>query len=88
MTGQSAKGKSGHMADDTILIVDNEADLVAGLQRTIAMEIDCRMLTAENGLQAIQAFSPTPSTVYWLISACPKWMGSPSLNKLNPGLRR
>ena len=41
------------MADDTILVVDDETDLVHGLQRTIAMEIDCRVLTAESGAQAL-----------------------------------
>ncbi|BBO73495.1 Fis family transcriptional regulator [Desulfosarcina widdelii] len=41
------------MADDTILVVDDEIDLVRGLERTIAMEFDCRVLTAENGRQAL-----------------------------------
>ncbi len=41
------------MADDTILIVDDESDLVRGLARTLAVEIDCRILTAENGRQAL-----------------------------------
>ena len=51
------------MADDTILIVDDEADLVSGLQRTIAMEIECRVLTAENGAQALDILSTTPVDV-------------------------
>jgi DNA-binding NtrC family response regulator len=37
----------------TILIVDDEVDLLSGLQRSIAMEIDCRVLLAENGTQAL-----------------------------------
>ncbi len=37
----------------TILIVDDEVDLLSGLQRTIAMEMDCRVLLAENGSQAL-----------------------------------
>ncbi|MCB2147469.1 MAG: sigma-54 dependent transcriptional regulator [Deltaproteobacteria bacterium] len=41
------------MADDTILVVDDETDLVHGLRRTISMEINCRVLTAENGVQAL-----------------------------------
>jgi DNA-binding NtrC family response regulator len=45
------------MADDTILIVDDEVDLVHGLQRTVSMEINCRVLTAENGLQALDILS-------------------------------
>ena len=42
------------MADDTILIVDDETDLVRGLARTLDPEIDCRILTAENGRQALE----------------------------------
>jgi DNA-binding NtrC family response regulator len=45
------------MADDTILVVDDESDLVHGLARTIAMDIDCRVLTAENGRQALELLS-------------------------------
>lgn len=45
------------MAEDTILVVDDESDLVHGLRRTIAMEIDCRVLIAENGLQALEILS-------------------------------
>ena len=41
------------MADDTILVVDDETDLVHGLRRTISMEMDCRVLTAENGVRAL-----------------------------------
>ena len=41
------------MTDDTILVVDDETDLVNGLRRTLSMEIDCRVLTAENGVQAL-----------------------------------
>jgi PleD family two-component response regulator len=47
------------MASDTILVVDDEADLVHGLRRTLAMEIDCRVLTAENGVQALDILSKT-----------------------------
>ena len=31
---------------DCVLVVDDESDLLIGLQRTIAMEMDCRVLTA------------------------------------------
>ncbi len=51
------------MADDTILIVDDETDLVTGLKRTIAMEVECRVLTAENGLQAKHILSQEPVDV-------------------------
>ncbi len=45
------------MAEDTILVVDDESDLVRGLQRTIAMEIDCRVLIADSGEQALDILS-------------------------------
>lgn len=51
------------MASDTILIVDDEVDLVVGLERTIRMEIDCQVLTAGNGAQALQILSHTPVDV-------------------------
>ncbi len=47
------------MANDTILVVDDETDLVHGLRRTLAMEIGCRVLTAENGPQALDILSKT-----------------------------
>lgn len=42
------------MVTDTILVVDDETDLLAGLQRTLAMEFDCRVMTAENGRRALE----------------------------------
>ena len=47
------------MANDTILVVDDETDLVHGLRRTLSMELDCRVLTAENGVQALDILSKT-----------------------------
>lgn len=47
------------MVSDTILVVDDETDLVQGLRRTLSMEIDCRVLTAENGVQALDILSNT-----------------------------
>ena len=47
------------MVSDTILVVDDETDLVHGLRRTLSMEIDCRVLTAENGVQALDILSNT-----------------------------
>jgi DNA-binding NtrC family response regulator len=38
----------------TILIVDDEVDLLSGLQRSIALEMDCRLLVAENGILAME----------------------------------
>ena len=45
------------MAHDTILLVDDETDLIHGLQRTIAMEIDSHVLVAENGIDALGVIS-------------------------------
>ncbi|MFH1580561.1 MAG: response regulator, partial [Pseudomonadota bacterium] len=39
---------------DTILIVDDEVDLLYGLQRTIAMEINCEVFVAKNSFDAIK----------------------------------
>ena len=42
---------------DTILIVEDEKDLLHGLERTIKMAIDCEVITAENGSIAMQYLS-------------------------------
>jgi DNA-binding NtrC family response regulator len=47
------------MAKDTILVVDDETDLLEGLRRTLSMEIDCCVLIAENGVQALDILSDT-----------------------------
>ena len=47
------------MVSDTILVVDDETDLVQGLRRTLSTEIDCCVLTAENGVQALDILSNT-----------------------------
>ena len=39
---------------DTILIVDDERDLLSGLKRTVAMEMDCNVLVAENAEKALK----------------------------------
>ena len=44
---------------DTILIVDDETDLLRGLKRTIEMEIDARILLAENGADALSIIQTT-----------------------------
>ena len=40
-------------ARSTILIVDDEVDLLSGLQRSIVMEMNCRVLLAESGTEAL-----------------------------------
>jgi len=42
------------MGEDTILVVDDETDLLIGLERTLTMEFDCRVMTAENGRRALE----------------------------------
>ncbi len=42
------------MERDAILIVDDESDLLHGLQRVIAMEMDCRVLLAEDAREALR----------------------------------
>lgn len=39
---------------DRILIVEDEPDLLHGLERMVVSEIDCEVLTAENALKAIE----------------------------------
>lgn len=41
--------------EDTLLIVDDQADLLYGLERTIRPEIDCRILLASNGAAALES---------------------------------
>jgi DNA-binding NtrC family response regulator len=44
----------------TILIVDDEVDLLNGLQRVVTMEMECRVLLAENGNQALSLLHDHP----------------------------
>jgi DNA-binding NtrC family response regulator len=44
----------------TILIVDDEVDLLSGLQRAITIEMDCRVTLAENGIQAMEQLRSQP----------------------------
>ncbi len=43
--------------NDTILIVDDEIDLLQGLARTVTMELDCQVLTAGSGSKALKIIS-------------------------------
>ena len=51
------------MPIDTILIVDDEADLLRGLERTLGMELDGRLLTAENATEALNILDKYPVDV-------------------------
>ncbi|CAB5105938.1 Response regulator of zinc sigma-54-dependent two-component system [Olavius algarvensis associated proteobacterium Delta 3] len=48
------------MPTDTILIVDDEADLLRGLKRFLGMELDCRSLTAETAREALKILETHP----------------------------
>ncbi len=45
---------------DCLLIVEDEIDLLNGLKRTIAMDIDCEIIGAENGIEALEIIRKRP----------------------------
>jgi DNA-binding NtrC family response regulator len=45
---------------DCLLIVEDEIDLLNGLKRTIAMEIDCEVIGTENGKEALDIIRKKP----------------------------
>ncbi len=47
----------------TLLIVDNEKDLILGLKRSIGIETDYEIITAENGVEAFSVISQNPVDV-------------------------
>ena len=56
------KMQRGTDVKDTILIVDDENDLLHGLKRTVDMEMDCQVLIAENSIDAIELIKNEPFT--------------------------
>ncbi len=48
---------------DAILVVDDERDLLVGLQRTISLEMDCRVLSADNAREALDILTGEPIDV-------------------------
>ena len=70
------------MAHDTILLVDDETDLIRGLQRTISMEIDCRVLVAENGIEALDVLSTKTVDVVLADIRMPQMDGLTLLKKI------
>ena len=48
---------------DCILVVDDEKDLLAGLQRTIEMEMDCRVLAGGSAREALDIVNREPIDV-------------------------
>jgi len=51
------------MLTDTILIVDDETDLLRGLKRSIGMELDARLLMAESAAEALSILELEPVDV-------------------------
>jgi DNA-binding NtrC family response regulator len=51
------------MATDTILIVDDESDLLHGLQRSLGAELDARILAADSGPAALELMAAEPVDV-------------------------
>jgi CheY-like chemotaxis protein len=49
----------------TILIVDDEPDMLQLLQRSLEPELDCVVVTASSGETALQKISNNSSTWYW-----------------------
>ena len=49
--------------NDTVLIVDDEIDLLQGLERTVVMELDCRVLTADTAPDALKIIGQQPVDV-------------------------
>ncbi len=45
------------MTSDTILIVEDEADLANGLRRMILLDMDCRIQVAGNGVEALKVMA-------------------------------
>ena len=68
---------------DTILIVDDETDLLHGLQRTVNMELDCRVLIAENSNDAIKHLKSEPIDVVLSDICMPEMDGIDLLHAIN-----
>ena len=60
---------------DTILIVDDETDLLKGLQRTVGMEVDCQVLVADNSYDALKLIKSEPVDVVLTDICMPKMDG-------------
>lgn len=72
---------------DTVLIVDDETDLLNGLKRTIDMEMDCDVLVAANSLDAVELVKNEPIDVILADIYMPEMDGTALLHtvsKLDP----
>lgn len=66
----------------TLLIVENEIDLLRGLKRSIASETEYEILTAENGVQAFDIISKTPIDLVLTDINMPEMDGMTLLKKI------
>ncbi len=68
---------------DTILIVDDETDLLHGLRRTINMEMDCRVLIARSSIDAMELLKSGPIDVVLSDICMPEMDGIALLHAIN-----
>ncbi len=74
---------------DTILIVDDEPDLLRGLVRTVSMEIGCRVLSTASGARALEIIRNEPVDVILADIRMPEMDGLTLLQtvkKLDPAI--
>lgn len=67
---------------NTILIVDDEKDLLAGLKRTLDMEIDCEVITADNGFSALDLIKNSSIDIVLTDISMPEMDGVTLLNNI------
>ncbi len=69
---------------DTLLIVDDEADLLTGLKRSLGKELECEVLTAETGEKALDLIKTNPVDLLLTDISMP---GLDGMDLLNLGLK-
>lgn len=67
---------------DVLLIVDDEADLLSGLKRSIEMELDCLVLTASNGFEAVELLTSNTVDLVLTDISMPKMDGMSLLERV------
>ncbi len=69
--------------NDTILIVDDETDLLHGLKRTVDMEMNCKVMIAKNSFDAIELIKNEPIDVVLTDICMPEMDGIALLHAIN-----
>jgi DNA-binding NtrC family response regulator len=65
----------GKMKNQRLLIVDDEIDMLAGLQRVLAYELEAvEIVVSAKPLEVMALIHQQPSTWCCSICACPTWM--------------